>query len=91
MQAFEHLEHAAEALKQRAALRDNPDGERSMFRAVEAFNTLTGQTLSEVEGWMFMAVLKMARATAGGHHDDDYTDGAAYFALAGEAACMPSR
>ena len=35
---------------------------------------------------LFMAILKAARATAGGHNPDDYEDGAAYFALAGEAA-----
>ena len=80
------LRDAAQAIDNRAALRDCPQGERSMARCVAAFNAVTGHALSEVEGWHFMEVLKLARATAGGHHLDDHTDRAAYAALAGEAA-----
>ncbi|WP_205954897.1 DUF6378 domain-containing protein [Pseudoxanthomonas winnipegensis] len=80
------LRNAAAAIEQRAAQRDLQDGERSMARTVAAFNALTGGSLSERDGWLFMAVLKAARATAGAHQLDDYTDGAAYFALAGECA-----
>lgn len=80
------LRNAAAAIEQRAAQRDLQDGERSMARTVAAFNALTGGSLSERDGWIFMAVLKAARATAGAHQLDDYTDGAAYFALAGECA-----
>ena len=57
-----------------------------MVRAVRAFNVLTGHTLSEVDGWLFMVALKMARATAGKLVPDDWIDGAAYCALALEAA-----
>jgi hypothetical protein len=85
------LRSAAQAIQDRAAARDM-QAERSMGRTVAAFNALTGHTLSEREGWLFMVALKAARATAGAHHDDDYTDGAAYFALAGEcAAKSPAR
>lgn len=80
------LRAAAEAIDARAALRDCPQGERSMGRCVAAFNAITGHQLTEVEGWHFMELLKLARATAGGHHLDDHTDRAAYAALAGEAA-----
>jgi hypothetical protein len=80
------LRNAAQAIDDRAALRDCPAGERSMARCVAAFNALTGHTLSETEGWHFMSILKLARATAGGHHLDDHTDHAAYAALAGESA-----
>ena len=80
------LRSAAEAIDERAALRDCPQGERSMARCVAAFNAITGHQLTEVEGWHFMELLKLARATAGGHHLDDHTDRAAYAALAGEAA-----
>jgi hypothetical protein len=79
------LHEAARAIDNRAAARDM-QAERSMARTVAAFNALTGRALSEVEGWLFMATLKAARATAGAHNGDDYTDGAAYFALAGECA-----
>lgn len=77
---------AAAHIGARAATRDLPQGERSMARTVAAFNALTGHTLSERDGWMFMAQLKAARALAGAHNPDDYQDGAAYFALAGESA-----
>lgn len=40
--------------------------------------------LTELEGWLFMCCLKMARATAGRNHLDDFTDLAGYAALAGE-------
>lgn len=83
--APEILAAAAQCISDRAATRDLP-AERSMARTVRAFNTLTGHTLTEREGWLFMAILKAARATAGSHNPDDYIDGAAYFALAGESA-----
>lgn len=79
------LQDATQAILDRASTRDLP-AERSMARTVTAFNALTGNRLSETQGWLFMAVLKAARATAGAHHGDDYVDGASYFGLAGEAA-----
>lgn len=85
--AVELLQQAADCIGNRASERDQPDGERSMARTVTAFNALCGTSLSEVDGWLFMAVLKAARAKGGAIKMDDYVDGAAYFALAGEAAC----
>ena len=86
MNSKQILTAAIQAQSDRAASRDLPDGERSMRRAIEAFNALEGTALTEAQGWRFMAVLKMARATAGGFTLDDYVDGASYVALAGEAA-----
>lgn len=83
--APEILAAAAQCISDRAATRDLP-AERSMARNVRAFNALTGHTLTERDGWLFMVTLKAARATAGSHNPDDYIDGAAYFALAGESA-----
>ena len=83
--AHEILERAAAHIANRAASRDLPDGERSMGRAVAAFTALTGKRLSEADGWLFMVCLKAARATAGAYTPDDAEDGAAYFALFGEA------
>ena len=88
MSAASILRNAAGHIEQRAALRDTPEGERSMLRTVEAFNALTGKQLSERDGWLFMALLKAARATAGGHNPDDYEDMAAYAALMGECAAI---
>lgn len=79
------LQAGIDAMADRAATRD-ADAERSMARAVATFNSLTGAALTEVDGWQFMECLKMARSRGGGHNPDDYVDGAAYAALAGEAA-----
>lgn len=84
--AVELLVQASDAIHQRAALRDQPTGERSMARAVAAFNALHDTRMTEREGWEFMAVLKLARANGGTFHVDDYIDMAAYAGLAGEAA-----
>lgn len=88
--AIDILQAASQAIVDRAASRDLP-AERSMARTVAAFNALTGQNLTERDGWLFMATLKAARVIAGAHNGDDYTDGAAYFALAGETADRDSR
>lgn len=86
MSAIETLRTAAATIEARAAMRDQPNGERSMARAVAGFNALLGYSLTERDGWLFMALVKVARAgsTATGI-PDDYVDGAAYMALAGEA------
>lgn len=79
------LKQAMDAMTNRASERD-VQSERSMARAVSAFNSLTDNRLSERDGWLFMAVLKIARAgTTKDGVPDDYVDGAAYMALAGES------
>lgn len=83
-EAADILRDAAAIIEERGKLRDTEQGERSMARAVAAFNTLTGHRLTEIEGWLFMSVLKMARATAGKPHLDDWTDLAGYAALGAE-------
>jgi len=84
MFASELLEAALKAIEDRASQRDMPNGERSMTKAIATFNSLTGHVLTEREGWVFMVLLKLARAQAGEYQQDDYVDGAAYVALAGE-------
>lgn len=81
------LDAASNHLQTRGKLRDKPQGERSMQATVTAFNALTGHKLSERDGWLFMVAVKAARACATEKGiPDDYQDGAAYFALAGESA-----
>jgi hypothetical protein len=75
-------------MEERAATYDQPQGERSMGKTVAMFNTLTEGKLTEEQGWLFMACLKMVRAQQGGYRADSYEDGAAYFALAGESAAQ---
>ena len=91
MNANQYLEQARKDMEQRAALRDSPQGERSMAAAVEAFNALSGHKLTEAEGWRFMGLLKTARAMQGDYHEDDYTDKVAYAALEAEAAYREDR
>lgn len=79
------LRDAANIIEERGKLRDTPEGERSMGRAVAAYTALRGPRLeSELDGWVFLCVLKLARATAGAPHLDDFADLAGYAALAGE-------
>ena len=84
--APDYLESARAEMEDRAASRDQPGGERSMRRAVEAFNALYGKDLSEEQGWQFMSLLKKARGAQGEYRESDYTDDVAYCALAAESA-----
>lgn len=86
MSAHDILKAAAGHMQDRAATYDKPEGERSMGATVAAFNAVTGHQLTEEQGWLFMALLKAVRSQQGAYRADSYEDGAAYFALAGEAA-----
>lgn len=57
-----------------------------MGATVDAFLSVTGVSMTEEQGWLFMALLKAVRSQQGAYRADSYEDGAAYFALAGEAA-----
>lgn len=81
--AVSMLEEAAHCIGDRASERDT-EAERSMAATIRAFNGMYGTELTEEQGWQFMVLLKMARAKGGDYRRDDYVDGAAYFALAGE-------
>ena len=85
MKAQQFLKEGVATMDERGKDRDAGE-ERSMGKTVRAFNALTGHDISERDGWLFMAVLKAARAaTTPTGRVDDYVDGAAYFALAGES------
>jgi len=79
------LQSAAITIQLRAQERDSK-GERSMAKTVDAFNALFGHQLTETQGWQFMELLKIARSAGGNYRRDDFLDGAAYAALAGESA-----
>lgn len=83
--AHEVLDAAKEHMEDRADTYDCPEGERSMEKIVLMFNNLVDTDLSEEQGWLFMAIVKMVRSQQGSFNFDSYEDGAAYFALAGEA------
>lgn len=88
--ATDLLQTAHEQIGNRAAERDT-EAERSMSSAVNSFNAIYGTNLTEEQGWMFMVFLKAARSKGGKVRVDDYVDGSAYFALAGEAAIKSRR
>ena len=84
--ASDCLKSAAGHLQDRASTYDSPNGERSMARTIGTFYALTDVFMTEEQGWMFMALLKMVRSQQGDFKLDNYEDGASYFALAAEAA-----
>ena len=64
-----------------------------MATIVQVFNLIEGTDLDERQGWAFMQVLKQVRAAASARNGrpnlDDFLDGAAYAALAGESMVFP--
>ncbi len=88
----EHIEFVFDDAKatiiQRGVERDQPDGERTIPRCVTAFNAITGHTLSNTDGWLFMSILKQCRSVQGAYKYDDYRDGVGYAALRAEEARM---
>ena len=90
------LQQAAQTIAARGAERDTAGAgaqqERSMAATVAAFNAIEGTQLTERQGWAFMQVLKLVRASAtarnGRYNPDDYLDGAAYAALGAECAAQ---
>lgn len=87
--ASDICQQAIEIMKERGKTYDKSNGiERSMLKTVTAFNALTGHELTEEQGWQFMIILKLARSQQGEYKADNYLDGTAYFALAGECASV---
>ena len=84
MTASDFLGAALNHLGDRASTYDNPTGERSMGRTVEAFNAITGHKLTEEQGWLFMVLLKSVRAQSDKSFDS-IEDMVAYSALLGES------
>ena len=71
-------------MEDRAKTYDAPGGERSMGKTVAAFNIITGHTLTEEAGWLFMILLKAVRSQTD-KTLDSLEDMVAYSALLGEA------
>jgi len=84
--AAELLGRAARHMHDRASTYDEPGGERSMGKAVSAFNAITGRSLTESEGWLLLQVLKDVRNFSREKpHQDSLEDCIAYAALKAEA------
>ncbi len=93
MNALDILNTAAAHMQARAATYDKPEGERSMGKAVQAFNAITGRDLTEQEGWTLLAILKFVRfyQNPSVPHQDSLEDLVAYAALLGECALNGKR
>jgi hypothetical protein len=87
MKAQDFLRKGAELMDERGKQYDEPGGERSMGKAVRAFNAITGQSLTEPEGWLLLQVLKDVRQwqNPATYHADSAEDCVAYAALKAEA------
>lgn len=87
MKAQDYLHKAAALMDERGKQYDQPEGERSMGRAVLAFNAITGKDLTEPEGWLLLQVLKDVRQwqNPATFHADSAEDCVAYAALKAEA------
>lgn len=78
------LQSALDALSQRAAIRDQPSGERSAERAAKILSAWTGRDWNEIDVWQCLVAVKLSRSEQGKFHADDFLDAAGYLALAGE-------
>ena len=84
--AVQFLNGAATIMKERGKQYDTAAGERSMGKTVAAFNIITGQEITEAEGWLLMQLLKDVRQwTSPEYHQDSAEDCVAYAALKAEA------
>lgn len=88
MTAREILKSSADLLDARGQGYDKGK-ERSMAKIVEAFNIITGQDLTELQGWEFMKVLKSVRMFATKNPSPDtFFDAVSYAALQAESVEM---
>ena len=88
MTTANHLLFKAHALmEQRGQQYDQPEGERSMSRAVTALNVILDRpALTESEGWLLLQILKDVRdRQRQWAHTDSLEDCIAYSALKAEA------
>ena len=80
------LHRAADLMDERGKQYDQPSGERSMQAAVTALNAISGYSLTEADGFLLMALLKMVRdQQRETPHRDSIEDLVAYASLYGEA------
>jgi hypothetical protein len=80
------LHRAASLMDERGKQYDQRSGERSMQATVTAFNAISGYCLTEADGFLLMAILKMVRDQSREMpHRDSIDDLVAYASLYGEA------
>jgi len=88
MKAKDFLFQAGKTMEDRGKSYDKggDEEEHSMGRTVEMFNIVTGHALTESEGWLMLALLKLVRQwSTDTYHHDLALDSVAYTALMAEA------
>lgn len=86
MKATEILQKAASIMEERGKQYDQENGERSMGKAISAFNAIKSASLSESDGWLLLTILKMVRDNMKQQpHEDSIHDMVAYSSLYGES------
>lgn len=85
------LQSALDALSQRAAIRDQPSGERSAKKAAAILSAWTGRDWFEDDVWRCLLAVKLARESQGAFHVDDVVDLAGYAGLLGESRASIER
>lgn len=85
--ACDFLSKALSLLEERGKDYDQPEGERSMGKTISAFNSITGKSLTESEGWLLLQLLKDVRQwqNPNKYHADSAEDCISYAALKAEA------
>lgn len=85
--ATDLLRRSIEIQDERALDYDQPGGERSMGKVVQAFNAIKGrEVLVESDGWLLQVLLKMVRDQSRQHaHRDSCEDLVSYGSLYSEA------
>jgi len=85
-EAVDYLDKSKSLMEERGKTYDNSNKERSMAATVKAFNAITGNSLTESEGWEFMLILKQVRQFSNpDFHRDSAEDSVAYSALLAES------
>ena len=80
------LSESASIMAQRGKQYDAATGERSMGATVTAFNAITGNNLTESDGWLLMQILKDVRQwQKPDYHHDSALDCVSYAALKAES------
>lgn len=85
--ATDFLRKAASLQESRAAEYDQEGGERSAGKIAQAFNAITGHSLTESDVWMLLVVLKQVRFynNPANKHRDSVEDLVSYSALFAES------
>lgn len=84
--AYELLNEGSDLLAQRGQEYETNDSERSFNKIAQAFNTITGKSITPAEVALLMQILKDVRQWADPTrlHEDSVIDGLNYSALKGE-------